>query len=569
MRWTRSLIPTLREDPADAEAISHKLMVRAGLVRQLASGIYVYLPVGLRVIEKVNAIIREEMNRIGGQELTMPVLQPAEIWQQSGRWDSIGGEMFRLKDRNQRDMCLGMTHEEVVAWLAAREIRSYRDLPQIWYQIQTKERDEARPRSGVLRTREFLMKDSYTLDPDHAALDVSYNAHKQAYGKIFDRCGIRYVVVDSDPGMMGGSGSHEFMAPSAAGEDEVALCTACDYAANVELARGVPRPASVPDEAGPHDVATPEARTIAEVAAQLKIDPACTIKSLLYVAGDTPVLALVRGDHNLHERKLARALGAEPHPARPEEVRQHLGVSVGSVGPVGLKGEGVRVLADESLKTGRYVVGANRDGFHLVGVRPGKDFGCDWADLQVVLPGEGCPRCGKPLQVERVIEVGNIFKLGTRYSEGLNAMYLDEAGQQKPIVMGSYGIGPARIAAAAVEQRHDADGIIWPWAIAPFHVHLIPVAVKDASQMAAAEDIERTLVDAGFDVLMDDRDERAGVKFKDADLLGIPIRVTVGNAFVKEGIVEVRDRATRVDQRVAKGQVVEAARVVEAVQAMG
>jgi prolyl-tRNA synthetase len=568
MRWTRSLIPTLREDPADAEAISHKLMVRAGLVRQLASGIYVYLPVGLRIIEKVNAIIREEMNRIGGQELTMPVLQPAEIWQQSGRWDAIGGEMFRLKDRNQRDMCLGMTHEEVVAWLAAREIRSYRDLPQIWYQIQTKERDEARPRSGVLRTREFLMKDSYTLDPDQAALDVSYNAHKQAYCKIFDRCGIRYVVVDSDPGMMGGSGSHEFMAPSAAGEDEVALCAACEYAANVELARGVPRPASLPDDVESHEVGTPGARTIAEVAAQLKIDAACTIKSLLYMAGDTPVLALVRGDHNLHERKFARALGDEPRPARPEEVRERLGVSVGSVGPVGLKG-GVRVIADESLKSGRYVVGANRDGFHLVGVRPGKDFGCDWADLQVALPGEGCPRCGQPLQVERVIEVGNIFKLGTKYSLGLNAMYLDEAGQQKPIVMGCYGIGPARIAAAAVEQRHDADGIIWPWAIAPFHVHLIPVAVKDASQMAAAEYIERALVSAGFDVLVDDRDERAGVKFKDADLLGVPIRVTVGNAFVKEGVVEVRDRATRVDQRVPKTQVVEAVRVIEAVQAMG
>jgi prolyl-tRNA synthetase len=568
MRWTRSLIPTLREDPADAEAISHKLMVRAGLVRQLASGIYVYLPVGLRIIEKVNAIIREEMNRIGGQELTMPVLHPAEIWQQSGRWDAIGGEMFRLKDRNQRDMCLGMTHEEVVAWLAAREIRSYRDLPQIWYQIQTKERDEARPRSGVLRTREFLMKDSYTLDPDQAALDVSYNAHKQAYCKIFDRCGIRYVVVDSDPGMMGGSGSHEFMAPSAAGEDEVALCAACDYAANVELARGVPRPASLPDDVVSHEVATPGARTIAEVAAQLKIDAACSIKSLLYMAGDTPVLALVRGDHNLHERKFARALGAEPRPARPEEVRERLGVSVGSVGPVGLKG-GVRVIADESLKSGRYVVGANRDGFHLVGVRPGKDFGCDWADLQVALPGESCPRCGQPLQVERVIEVGNIFKLGTKYSLGLNAMYLDEAGQQKPIVMGSYGIGPARIAAAAVEQRHDADGIIWPWAIAPFHVHLIPVAVKDASQMAAAEYIERALVNAGFDVLVDDRDERAGVKFKDADLLGVPVRVTVGNAFVKEGVVEVRDRATRVDQRVPKTQVVEAVRVIEAVQAMG
>src|SRR2546427_10312564 len=572
MRLSKSLVPTLREEPAEAEALSPKLMLRAGLVRQLAAGIYVYLPLGQRVLDKVNAIIREEMNAIGGQEITMPVMHPAEIWKQSGRWDNIP-EMFKLKDRKGADMCLGMTHEEVVAWLAAREIRSYRDLPQIWYQIQTKERDEARPRSGVLRTREFLMKDSYTLDPDQAALDVSYNAHKQAYCKIFDRCGLRYVVVDSDPGMMGGSGSHEFMAPSAAGEDEVALCAACDYAANVELARGVPRPASLPpaslpEDGGPHEVATPGARTIAEVADQLKIDPAGTIKSLLYMAGDTPVLALVRGDHNLHERKLARALGAEPRPARPEEVRERLGVPVGSVGPVGLKG-GVRVIADESLKSARYVVGANRDGFHLVGVRPGKDFGCDWADLQVALPGEGCPRCGQPLQVERVIEVGNIFKLGTKYSVGLNAMYLDEAGQQKPIVMGSYGIGPARIAAAAVEQRHDADGIIWPWAIAPFHVHLIPVAVKDASQMAAAEDIERALVSAGFDVLMDDRDERAGVKFKDADLLGIPIRVTVGNAFVKEGVVEVRDRATRVDQRVPKSRVVEAARVIEAVQAMG
>src|SRR5438876_3215041 len=337
MRWTRSLIPTLREDPADAEAVSHKLMVRAGLVRQLAAGIYVYLPLGQRVMDRVNAVIREEMNRLGGQEITMPVLQPAEIWQQSGRWDKIGGEMFRLKDRNQRDMCLGMTHEEVVAWLAAREIRSYRDLPQIWYQIQTKERDEARPRSGVLRTREFLMKDSYTLDPDAAALDVSYNAHKHAYCQIFDRCGIRYIVVDSDPGMMGGSGSHEFMAPSAAGEDEIALCAGCDYAANVELARGVPQPASpspasMPDDAGPREVATPGFRTIAEVAAQLQIDPAGMIKSLLYVTGDTPALALARGDPTLHEHKLACAVDAEPGAVRPDEVRDRLGVSVGSGG---------------------------------------------------------------------------------------------------------------------------------------------------------------------------------------------------------------------------------------------
>jgi prolyl-tRNA synthetase len=559
MRWSRSLIPTLREDPADAEAISHKLMVRAGLVRQLASGIYVYLPLGQRVIDKVTAVIREEMNRIGGQEMTLPVLQPAEIWQQSGRWDAIGGEMFRLKDRNQRDMCLGMTHEEVVAWLAAREIHSYRDLPQIWYQIQTKERDEARPRSGVLRTREFLMKDSYTLDPDQAALEVSYNAHKEAYGRIFDRCGIRYVVVDSDPGMMGGSGSHEFMAPSAAGEDEVALCAACGYAANVELARGVPAPASLPD-GGPREVATPEARTIAEVAAQLKVAAASTIKSLLFMAGEAPVLVLVRGDHSLHERKLARALRAEARPAHPEEVRRHLGASVGSVGPVGVTG--ARILADESLKAGRYVVGANRDGFHLTGVTPGKDFVCDWADLQVALPGEGCPKCGTPLAVERVIEVGNIFKLGTKYSEALDALYLDEQGQHRPIVMGSYGIGPARIAAAAVEQRHDADGIVWPWAIAPFHVHLVPVAVKDAAQMKAAEELERTLQDASFDVLLDDRDERAGVKFKDADLLGVPIRVTVGNALAKEGVVEIRERASRADRKVSVDQVLETVRAI-------
>ena len=562
MRWHRSLIPTLREDPADAEAVSHKLMVRAGLVRQLAAGIYVYLPLGHRVLDKVNRIIREEMNAIGGQEISMPVLQPAEIWQQSGRWDAIGGEMFRLKDRNQRDMCLGMTHEEVVAWIAAREIRSYRDLPQIWYQIQTKERDEARPRSGVLRTREFLMKDSYTLDPDAAALDVSYNAHKQAYCKIFDRCGIRYVVVDSDPGMMGGSGSHEFMAPSAAGEDDVALCAACGYAANVELARGVPAPAAL-REGERRDVATPNARTIAEVAAQLKVDPACTIKSLVFLVGAEPVLALVRGDHNLHERKLARALRAEPRPAHPDEVRRHLGVAVGSVGPVGVTGVS-RIVADESLKHGAYVVGANREGYHLTGVIAGKDFACEWADLQVALPGEGCPKCGKPLAIERVIEVGNIFKLGTEYSEPLGAMYLDEHGQQKPVVMGSYGIGPARIAAAAVEQRHDADGIVWPWAIAPFHIHIVPVAIKDATQMAAAGEIEKLLEGAGFEVLMDDRDERAGVKFKDADLLGVPIRITVGNALAKEGVVEIRERASRAEWKVPRERVVEAVRKIVA-----
>jgi len=365
---------------------------------------------------------------------------------------------------------------------------------------------------------------------------------------------------------MGGSGSHEFMAPSAAGEDDVALCAACGYAANVELARGVPVTPSAPGWKR-EEVATPNAKTIAEVSALLKIGPELTIKSLVYMAVDGPVLALIRGDHALHERKLARALRAEARPARPDEVTSQLGVAPGSVGPVGAHGI-TRIVADLSLRQGSYVVGANRDGFHLTAVTAGTDFDCEFADLQVALPGEGCPSCGKPLGVERVIEVGNIFKLGTKYSVPLNAMYLDEQGQQKPIVMGSYGIGPARIAAAAVEQRHDADGIIWPWAIAPFHVHVVPVAVKDPAQMAAAEEIYRELGTAGFEVLMDDRDERAGVKFKDADLLGVPIRVTVGNALAKEGVVEVRNRAARVDRKVPKAQVLETVQAIKAMHAM-
>ena len=486
MRRTRSLVPTLREVPADVEAISHRLMLRAGLIRQLGAGIYVYLPLGQRVLDRITTIIREEMNAIGGQELCMPVLHPAEIWRQSGRWGAIGGEMFRLRDRHGRDLCLGMTHEEVVAWLAAREIRSYRDLPQIWYQIQTKERDEARPRSGVLRTREFLMKDSYTLDPDEEALERSYAAHEGAYRRIFDRCGLRYHVVQSDPGMMGGLGSHEFMAPSAAGEDEVALCPQCGYAANVELARGRP---AVPEFLAEErtEVATPNARTIGEVSALLDIDPRLTIKSLLYVANSAgPVLALVRGDHALHERKLARALGEEFRPAHPDEVSGTLGAPPGSVGPLNVR---LPVLADETLATGRYVVGANRDGYHTRGVVPGRDFPCRFVDLHTVVAGEACVQCGAPLRVERVIEIGNIFKLGTKYSIPLGAMYLDESGKERPIVMGSYGIGPARIAAAAVEQFADERGIVWPWSIAPFHVHIVLVSSRDATQVRAAEDL--------------------------------------------------------------------------------
>ena len=539
MRWSRSLIPTLKEDPADAEAVSHRLTVRAGYVRQLAAGIYVFLPLGQRVISKINAIIREEMNAIGAQEIIMPVILPAELWQQSGRWDTIGGEMFRLKDRNQRDMCLGMTHEEVIAWLASREIRSYRDLPQAWYQIQTKERDEARPKSGVLRTREFVMKDSYSLDRDAAGLDVQYEAHRQAYCRIFERCAVKYHVVESDPGMMGGAGSHEFMAPSAAGEDRVALCDACGYAANVELAVSrAPRPTF---PAGPlEEVATPGARTIAEVCAFLGIEPALTIKSLVVMAENGPTLALVRGDHQLHEKKLQRVLGPF-RPAHPEEIVEATGGEVGFVGPVGLH---LRMIADESLRTGRYVAGANKPDTHLRGVVPGEHFQAQFADLREADAGDACATCGAPLRVERVIEIGNIFKLGTKYSAPLRALYLDEDSQERPIVMGSYGIGPARIAAAAIEQGHDADGIVWPEAIAPFQVHLLVVNVKEEPLAAMAEALYTELMAAGLEVLYDDRDERPGVKFKDADLLGMPLRLTVGARARKEGLVEIRRRRT-------------------------
>ncbi len=551
MRWSKSLIPTLKEDPADAEAISHKLMVRAGLVRQLAAGIYVYLPLGQRVMDKINAIIREEINAIGGQEITMPVLHPAELWQQSGRWEAISDEMFRLKDRNQRDMCLGMTHEEVIAWIAAHEVHSYRDLPQLWYQIQTKERDEARPKSGVLRTREFVMKDSYSLDRDMAGLDVQYEAHRQAYCRIFDRCGLRYVVVESDPGMMGGAGSHEFMAQSPAGEDQVALCRACGYAANVELAVSRPPLPEFPSWRL-EEVPTPNARTIAEVCRLLGIEAALTIKSLVVMGKDGPVLALVRGDHQLRERKLERAIGAF-RPAHRDEVRETAGVEPGFVGPVGLA---IRIIADECLRTGCYVAGANKPDTHLRGVVPDRDFQAEFTDLHEASAGDGCGRCGGPLEVEQVIEVGNIFKLGTKYSVPLRAVYLDEQGRERPIVMGSYGIGPARIAAAAIEQNHDQHGIIWPETIAPSQVHLLVVNTKEPKMLSLAEQLYADITGARLEVLYDDRDERPGVKFKDADLLGLPVRVTVGSRAVKEGVAEVRRRRTGEELAVPPGEVV-------------
>jgi prolyl-tRNA synthetase len=543
MRYSRSLLPTYKEDPADADAISHKLMIRAGMVRQLASGLYIYLPTGQRVLTKVNNIIREEMNAIGGQEITMPILHPAEIWQQTGRWYDIGDEMFRLKDRTQRDMVLGMTHEEVVAWMAAREIRSYRDLPQIWYQIQTKLRDEARPKGGVLRTREFLMKDSYTLDLDYEGLSRSYQLHYDAYCRIFERCGVKYYVVESDPGMMGGAGAHEFMAPSQAGEDEVALCEKCGYAANVELAESSPAPPSFPSWKL-EEVATPDSRTIEEVSRFLEIDPRLTIKSLLLMGNDGPVLALVRGDQQLHEKKFRRLAG-DFRPAHREEVQEFIGAEAGFVGPVAIpSGKKFPIIADVSLQKGVFVAGANKDGYHLRGVVPGEHFSARYADIHLAAGGDACPRCQAALRVEKTIEIGNIFKLGTKYSQPLKAFYLDPKGEEKPIVMGSYGIGPARIIAAVVEQNCDENGMILPLSLTPFHVYLLPVNPKQEAIRQEADRLYQRLQDAQVETLYDDREEAPGVKFKDADLLGLPLRLTLSAKTLKENAVEVKVRRT-------------------------
>ncbi len=553
MRYSRLFIPTLKEAPAEAEASSHKLMVRAGFVRQLAAGLYIYLPLGQRVMDKIDRIMREEMNAIGGQEVTMPVLHPAEVWQQTGRWESIGDEMFRLKDRGGRDMCLAMTHEEVMTWLAAHDLRSYRDLPQIWYQLQTKLRDEARPKSGILRTREFVMKDSYSFDRDEAGLDKAYDLHLEAYRKIYSRCGIKFHVVQSDMGMMGGTGAHEFMAPSAAGEDVVALCDSCGYAANVELAESTP-PASKSTEAVFEEIATPERRTIDEVTRFLKVTPDALLKSVLVMTDSGPVLALVRGDQTVHEKKLAKLVGAH-RPAQKDEVRAALGIPAGFIGPMGHK---IRKIADPTLKQGVFIAGANKEGFHVKGVTAAQHFSdAEFADIHEAKAGDGCAKCGKTLRTERVIEIGNIFKLGTRYSVPLKANYLDENGAEKPIVMGSYGIGPARIAAAAVEQGNDENGIIWPLAIAPYQVLIVPVSVKDERSMELAEEFYAALEEKGFEVLMDDRDERAGVKFKDADLIGIPYRIVIGEKNLKEGLVEIKERRTGVVEKAKLGEAVE------------
>jgi prolyl-tRNA synthetase len=491
-------------------------------------------------MRQIDRIIREEMDTIG-QDMLMPVLNPAELWERTGRWDIP--QLYKLEDSSGRPYALAMTHEECVTFHAAHEIRSYKELPQIWYHIQTKERDEPRPKSGILRTREFLMKDSYSFDRDEEGLDESYRRHIDVYRRIYDRCGLQYWMVESDVGMMGGLGAHEFMAPSNAGEDEVALCSSCDYAANVELARSRPRPPEFPERLdAPRDVETPGVTTIEGLAEFLGVDPAATAKAMVVVKGDEVVLGLVRGDHRLHELKMAKALGGEFRPATADEIVKAFGAEPGSIGAVGAT---TRIIADEALREGQFVGGANRTGHHLLGVEAGRDYQAEFADIREVQEGDGCPNCDGTLHIERVIEIGNIFKLGTKYSVPLNATYLDESGREQPIVMGSYGIGLARIMAAAIEQGHDDKGMIWPASIAPFQVHVVVIGDEESEQFAIARRLDDELSAGGVSVLFDDRDASPGVKFADAELIGAPVRITVGKRTVTEGTVDVQARRGR------------------------
>lgn len=556
MRWSQAFIPTLREAPADAEAPSHRLLLRAGYVRQVAAGVYAHLFLARRSFLKIAQIIREEMNRIGAQEFYLPVMNPAELWKESGRWDTVD-VIFKFKDRNQHEMCLGMTHEEEMTNIARGELRSYKQLPQIWYHIQDKFRDEPRPKSGLLRLREFTMKDSYSFDLDDAGLDASYQKHVEAYQRIFDRCGLKSIYVDAYPGMMGGKVSGEYTAPTDAGEDWIAS-SECGYAANLEKAEADPPAVADPaGDAAPEPFPTPGQKTIDDLVKFTGESPARMIKTLDYVAESQPVVILLRGDHTLSETKLALALGTGTfRPATPEEALKLHGAHLGSLGPVGLTG--VRILADRALEGRRdMITGANRDDTHLRHVTPGRDFQAEYRDLRVVVEGDLCRRCGKVLKLTKTLELGHLFKLGRRYSQTMHASVLDEAGHEVPLVMGSYGIGLERILSAAVEQNHDADGMFLPRSIAPFEAILTAANMDDAPLREAAEKLYAAMQAQSIDVLFDDRDERPGVKFKDADLLGVPYRVTLGKRKFLAGQAEIFVRSTKQIRDVKLDNVVE------------
>jgi prolyl-tRNA synthetase len=541
-RASKLFLPTLRDDPADAEAVNNKLLVRGGFVRQVTAGVWTFLPLGWRVHRKIEQIIREEQDAIGAQEMLMPVLTPFELWQQTGR-DYIQ-EMFRLKDRKGGDYVLPITHEETVTF-HARELQSYRQLPQMLYHIAIKERDEPRPGKGLIRMREFIMKDAYSFDRNAEGLAQSFDLQHDAYKRIFERVGLKTYDVEAESGMMGGSESIDFLAPAGAGENTLVTCENGDFAADLEVARGVARAPVFPETLlSTEEVETPGVKTCEALADFLAIDVAATSKAMPVTTDEgTVVLALVRGDDRIEPAKLDAALGRPSRPSTDDEIRAAFGASGGSLGPVGFKGE---VVADEALRHGQYVAGANRDGFHLLGVEAGRDFQPRFADLRESHEGDVCPVCGGRLQFETAIEVGHIFKLDTRYSEPLDANFVDEDGREKPLIMGSYGIGLARTMAAIVEQSHDENGIIWPASIAPYDVHV--VVVKGAEEIG--EQAAAALEAAGLEVLLDDRDLRPGEKFADADLIGIPIRITAGKKSLEDGAVDVKDRATGAERRV-------------------
>jgi prolyl-tRNA synthetase len=558
MRWSQMHIPTLREDPAEADAPSHRLLLRAGFIRQLMAGHYSLLPLGVRVRSKIIQIIREEMERIGAQEFLLPGLHPAEIWQRSGRWEVMGEEMFRLRDRKGADLALGMTHEEIFTALAL-ELNSYRQLPQIWYQFQTKFRDEPRPKAGLMRTREFTMKDSYSFDLAAEGLDRSFDRHHEAYVRIFERLGIPAIPVEASSGSMGGSASVEFMCPSDAGEDVVVHCPVCGYAANLEKATSQLAPAvDGPGLPAPERFDTPGVRTIDDLAEKFDAPADRQIKTLVYVVDGRTTLVLLRGDHALVEQKLIDVTGATAvRPAHPEEIRAALHASAGSLGAVGVTD--LPVIADVALRGRRDMfTGANIDGVHLRGVDVDRDIVVDtWADLREVVAGEACVRCGEPLQLQRAIEVGHIFKLGYKYSEALGATVLDADGKRAKIIMGSYGIGVERAMAAIVECHWDERGIIWPLAVAPFEVAVVVAQPDDADTARHGMQIYDQLREAGVDVIVDDRSDRVGVKFRDVELVGIPVRVTVGKRGLADGVVEVTYRANGETERVAVDDAVE------------
>jgi prolyl-tRNA synthetase len=540
-RASQLFIPTLRDAPGDAEAANHKLLVRGGFVRQVTGGVWTFLPLGWKVHRKIEQIIRDEMDAIGSQEMLMPVLTPFELWQKTGR-DFIQ-EIFRLKDRKGADYVLPMTHEETVTF-HARELQSYRQLPQMLYHISTKNRDEPRPRAGLIRLREFWMKDAYSFDRDDEALAKSFEQQRGAYHRIFERAGLQFSEVEAEPGMMGGKESFDFLAPAGAGENTLVTCENGDFAADIEVARTVARPPVLPESlATPEEVETPGVKTCEALAGFLSLDVAATSKAMPVTTDDGVVLALIRGDDHIEPAKLDAALGVQSRPSTDEEIRGAFGASGGSLGPVGFKG---RIVADETLRDGQFVAGANRDGWHLRGVEAARDFQAEFADLRASSEDDVCPNCGGKLTFTTAIEVGHIFKLGTKYSEALDARFLDEDGKERALVMGCYGIGLARTMAAIVEQSHDEHGIIWPASVAPYDVHVVQLLGAEEIAAAAAEAFSA----AGKDVLLDDRDQRPGEKFADADLIGIPIRVTAGKKSLADGAVDVRSRATGEERRV-------------------